>query len=165
MGEATSPVEAILPARSRQRVLLTRTLAILVGLVFVYAGGIKLIHPLQFASDITNYQIVPWAVAISLALYLPWLEIFCGLALIFYRLLEGALSLTIGLMLLFIGVSISAKARGLDITCGCFGSASSSLSFSWHFLLDLLLLAVLVYLWFSARRSRSRSLKGGAFAI
>ncbi|HEX4666101.1 MAG TPA: MauE/DoxX family redox-associated membrane protein [Chthoniobacterales bacterium] len=132
-------------------VIARRTLGFAAGAVFAYAGGLKLLDPVGFASDITNYQILPWAVAVRLAFYLPWLEMLCGLALIFHRLFDGALVLTGGLMLLFIGATISAKARGIDAACGCFGSASSGLSFTWHLLLDLGLLGILMALWFWPR--------------
>ncbi len=128
--------------------IVRRTLAVLAGAVFVYAGVLKLLDPLHFASDISNYQILPWSVAVRLAFYLPWLEVLCGLALIFQRLFAGALFLTSGLMLIFIGATVSAKARGIDVACGCFGSASGNLSFSWHLVLDVCLLGVLVLLWF-----------------
>ena len=128
--------------------IVRRTLAVLAGAVFVYAGGLKLLDPLRFASDIGNYQILPWSVAVRLAFYLPWLEVLCGLALIFHRLFTGALFLTAGLLLIFIGATISAKMRGIDVACGCFGSVSGNLSFSWHLVLDFGLLGVLALLWF-----------------
>ena len=103
--------------------IVRRILAFAVGAVFVYTGGLKLVDPVGFASDITNYQILPWPVAVRLAFYLPWLEVLCGLALIFHRLFEGALFLTGGLLLVFIAATVIAKARGIDVACGCFGSA------------------------------------------
>ena len=135
--------------------IVRRTLAVLAGGVFVYAGGLKLLDPLRFASDIGNYQILPWPVAVRLAFYLPWLEVLCGLALIFHRLFAGALVLTVGLLLIFIGATFSAKARGIDVTCGCFGSVSGNLSFSWHLVLDFCLLGILALLWFWPAPSQS----------
>jgi putative oxidoreductase len=135
--------------------IVRRTLAVLAGVVFVYAGCIKLLDPLRFASDIGNYQILPWPVAVRLAFYLPWIEVLCGLALIFHRLFAGALVLTAGLLLIFIGATFSAKARGIDVTCGCFGSVSGNLSFSWHLVLDFCLLGILALLWFWPARSQS----------
>jgi uncharacterized membrane protein YphA (DoxX/SURF4 family) len=125
-----------------------RVLAFAVGAVFVYAGVIKIFDPLRFASDITNYQIIPWAGAVWFAFFLPWLELWCGLALIFHRLFRGALVLTTCMMMVFIGASIAAKMRGIDVSCGCFGGASSNLSYTSHLFLDFCLLAVLLTLWF-----------------
>ena len=124
-----------------------RIVSILIGALFVYAGVIKVIDPVEFARDIDNYKMLPWPVAVWLALYLPWLEIFCGLALITRVLHRGGVFIVTGLMSLFIIASIVAKARGLDVSCGCFGHASQYLNFSWHLALDFLLLGGLLLLW------------------
>ncbi|MGI8890321.1 MAG: MauE/DoxX family redox-associated membrane protein [Chthoniobacterales bacterium] len=124
-----------------------RALAVVVGGAFVYAGALKALNPLLFATDIGHYQMLTWPIAVRVAFYLPWLEIFCGLALIFHRLFFGALVVTIGLMIAFLIATVTAKARGIDITCGCFGSATGNLSFSWHLALDFVLLAILGFLW------------------
>ena len=132
-----------------------RMVGLLVGALFVFAGLTKivdfqpfrLLDPMDFARDIDNYKILPWPICVQLALYLPWLEIICGLALIVRRLYSGALALLCALLLVFIGVSFAAKARGIDITCGCFGHVSDQLSFAWHMVLDLAILAAVVALW------------------
>ncbi len=119
---------------------------IIVGGIFIYAGAIKALDPIGFANDIDNYKILPWAIGVRLAFYLPWLEILCGIALIVRVLYRGGLSILTALTLIFIGATIVAKARGLDITCGCFGHASKSWSFTGHLALDLGILAALAVL-------------------
>jgi hypothetical protein len=84
---------------------------------------------------------------VRLAFYLPWLEIFCGLAVIFRFLYRGGLSILTALLAVFIGATIAAKLRGLDITCGCFGHASKNWNFSTHLVLDLLILAAALALF------------------
>ena len=118
----------------------------IVGGIFIYAGVIKALDPIRFASDIDNYKILPWTISVRLAFYLPWLEIFCGLALIARRLYLGGLSILTVLTSIFIIATIAAKIRGLDITCGCFGHASKNWSFSTHLALDFVLLAALFIL-------------------
>jgi putative oxidoreductase len=118
----------------------------IVGCIFIYAGVLKALDPIRFASDIDNYKILPWAISVRLAFYLPWLEILCGLALIVRRLYLGGLSILTALASIFILATIAAKIRGLDITCGCFGHASKNWSFSAHIALDLSLLAALIAL-------------------
>jgi putative oxidoreductase len=125
---------------------LWRIVDLIVGGVFIYAGVIKALDPIRFASDIDNYKILPWAISVRLAFYLPWLEILCGLALIARRLYLGGLSILTVLASIFILATIAAKIRGLDITCGCFGHASKNWSFSAHIALDLSLLAALIVL-------------------
>ena len=134
------------------RLVVGRALAVLAGAVFVYAGALKVRDPLQFASDLNNYRIIPWPVGVRLAFYLPWLEILCGLALIFHRVFAGALTITGTLMLTFIGATIWAKIQGIDVACGCFGTASSNLTLTWHLVLNSSILAVLIFLWLTRVR-------------
>ncbi len=122
-------------------------IAIIIGGLFVYAGAVKVMDPAEFARDINNYKMLPWQPSVWLALYLPWLEILCGLALLTRVLFRGAVFIVTALMTVFIIASLVAKARGLDITCGCFGHASQSLSFAWHLALDFALLGGLLLLW------------------
>ena len=123
-----------------------RAVDLIVAAVFIYAGAIKVLDPIRFAGDIDNYKILPWAIGVRLAFYLPWLEIFCGLALIARRLYLGGLSILTALICVFIVATVAAKVRGLDITCGCFGHASKNWSFSTHLALDLVLLGALLFL-------------------
>jgi putative oxidoreductase len=131
-------------------------LALLVAAVFVYAGILKILDPVGFARDVDNYKLLPWPAAVALGFFLPWLEIFCGIALITRRLYRGGLVILSALTAVFIAASIIAKARGLDISCGCFGHASKGWSFGWHLLLDFGLLAALMALLFAERRRSTR---------
>jgi putative oxidoreductase len=116
--------------------------------IFIYAGTLKILDPVQFAIDIDNYKILPWTISVGLAFYLPWLEIFCGLALIVRRLYLGGLSILTALVAVFLIAAIAAKVRGLDVTCGCFGHASQNWNFPAHLALDLAILGALLVLSF-----------------
>jgi putative oxidoreductase len=133
------------PVRGASRIV-WRIMDVIVGGVFVYAGAIKVLEPVQFATDIDNYKILPWPISVGLAFYLPWLEILCGLALILRRLYLGGLSILTGLVAVFLIATIAAKVRGLDITCGCFGHASQNWNFPAHLALDLAILGALLAL-------------------
>ncbi len=132
-----------------------RIVGLLLGAVFIFAGLTKIIDfqpfrvldPMDFARGIDNYKILPWWMSVKLALYLPWLEIICGLALVVRRLYSGAVALLLALLVVFICATIAAKARGIDSTCGCFGHVSDQLSFTWHMVLDFALLAAMIALW------------------
>ena len=133
-----------------------RIVDLIIAAIFIYAGVLKVIDPVQFAHDIDHYQILPWSMAVGLAFYLPWLEIFCGLALTFRLFYRGALSILTALVLVFLVSTIAAKVRGLDITCGCFGHASENWSFPAHLALDLAILASLSVLCYcSVARARA----------
>jgi len=118
--------------------------------IFIYAGALKAIDPVQFASDIDNYKILAWPVSVALAFYLPWLEILCGLALVFRFLYRGALSILSLSIVVFTLAIIAAKVRGLDITCGCFGHVSQHWSFPSHLATNLAILAGLLALLIKA---------------
>jgi len=92
-----------------------RIVDLILGGIFVYAGVTKALDPVQFANDIDNYKMLPWFVTVRLAFYLPWLEIFCGLAVIFRFLYRGGLSILTALLAVFIGATVAAKLRGLDL--------------------------------------------------
>jgi putative oxidoreductase len=132
--------------------IIWRIVDFIIAGVFVYAGTLKALDPVQFASDIDNYKILPWPVCVALAFYLPWLEILCGLGLVFRIVYRGALSILTALIVVFILATIAAKVRGLDISCGCFGHASKNWSFTAHVALDLILLAAAISLLGIRRR-------------
>jgi len=136
--------------KNRTSNILRRIVDLIVAGVFIYAGAIKALDPVQFANDIDNYKIFPWPISVALAFYLPWLEIFCGFALVVRLLYRGALSILTTLILTFTLMTIAAKVRGLDITCGCFGHASQNWSFPSHLATNLAILAALVVLSFKA---------------
>jgi hypothetical protein len=136
------------------RNIVWRIVNLVVGAIFIYAGAIKMLDPVQFANDIDNYKIFPWTFSAGLAFYLPWLEILCGLAVIFRFLYRGGLSILTALIVIFIGATIAAKARGLDITCGCFGHASKHWSFPSHMAVDVAIFGALLALYFSNRLAK-----------
>ncbi len=114
---------------------------LIIGGIFIYAGVIKVVDPLM----------LPWAIGVRLAFYLPWLEMLCGLALILRFFYRGGLFILSALTVIFIAASIIAKVRGLDITCGCFGHASNNWSFTTHLALDFAILIALIALWIASR--------------
>lgn len=133
-------------------------LRLLVAGVFLYAGGVKAWDTQQFALDVQNYQLTSWTVSIATAVYLPWLEIFAGLALLVRKLYAGALLALLGMTVVFLGAIGSAWARGLDITCGCFGKADIPVSYPEMIGRDLALMAAIgVLIWLEARRQRPQS--------
>src|SRR6266404_5305936 len=137
--------------KNRTSNILRRIVDLIVAGIFIYAGAIKALDPVQFASDIDNYKILPWPISVALAFYLPWLEIFCGFALIVRLFYRGALSILTVLILVFTLATTAAKIRGLDITCGCFGHASQNWSFPSHLATNLAILSALLALSFKAR--------------
>lgn len=125
-------------------------LRIAIGAMFVYASYYKILSPGSFAHQIYNYKILsPWAIN-PLALTLPWIQLLCGLALIFHRGAVAASILITGMLLVFQGALFSALVRNLNISCGCFnsgGSPATWLTFGRDFLFVVFGLVLTIHLW------------------
>ena len=98
---------------------------IVLGGVFIFASAHKVIDPSGFAEAIANYQILPGAFVNPAALLLPWIELVCGICLVFGVLVRGSALILTGLLLIFIAALGFSIFRGLDISCGCFSNNSS----------------------------------------
>src|SRR3954453_9918506 len=92
-------------------------LRIALGGLFIYAGASKLPDLEQFFWDVHHFGLTPWDVSLVLAMFLPWLEVVSGLALISSPLRAGALLIVTGLSAIFLGAIASGWWRGLDLTC------------------------------------------------
>jgi uncharacterized membrane protein YphA (DoxX/SURF4 family) len=89
------------------------------GIIFIYAGCIKLLEPKTFAVLIEAYGIVPQGLLMPLAVVLPALEVAGGIGLLCE--IEGSLAVITGLLVLFIAILGYGIRMGLDVDCGCFG--------------------------------------------
>ncbi len=119
--------------------------ALRVGLaiLFIAASYYKIMSPGAFAHQIYNYKILPFAMINPLAIVLPWLQLFCGLALLSNRGVKGA-SLLLVLMLFTFQIALaSALLRGLNISCGCFKSGGNAATW-WSFGRDFIFLILAV---------------------
>jgi uncharacterized membrane protein YphA (DoxX/SURF4 family) len=126
------------------------------GGAFIYAGRLKLPDLQAFFWDIHHYELTHPDVSLVIAFFLPWVEIFAGLALIVGRLYLGSIAICTALSALFLGAIGSAWYRGLDITCGCFGREDNATNFPKHIAIDAaMLLAALTLWWLYSRRPRS----------
>ncbi len=123
--------------------------------LFVWAGVLKAIDPLTTADTVRNYEIIddPWAIWVAVCL--PWLEILCGVAILFRVLYAGALFL-IGTMLVgFMGAIASVWIRGINVECGCFGATERDASYPVILLQDFgMLLIVFGLAWWERRLGR-----------
>jgi len=120
----------------------------IVALVFIYAGVGKILNPTGFAENIDNYRMLPYFLVTIMAAILPWLEVLCGLLLIFGKWLKGASLIVIAMNAVFIVAITSALLRGLDINCGCFSLAADSAKVGIMRLLEdvgLLIAGVIIY--------------------
>ncbi len=125
---------------------------VLSGLL-VWAGIVKALNPAAFAENIMGFRLVPWSIAVGLALYLPWLELMTALALLLPRWRAGALLITAMLFTGFALLWAITWGRGIDVTCGCFGGGGSS-SAIWSLARAVVLAAGAWFLWSAEMRIR-----------
>ena len=123
------------------RIALNACAAIL-AIVFIYAGGVKMMRPDLFLQDILSYRILDYRIAYFVAYGLPPLEIVCGLGVLLPRIRKESAFLIFSMMLVFAVALISAWVRGLDISCGCFGSSDTKANYPLLLLRDLALIGI-----------------------
>jgi len=123
-------------------------LRIVLGVLFVYAGAVKIQNPQNFADSVATFQILPFPLVSLFALGLPPFEIITGLLLMSgYQKNIASFGILILCCIFLVAIS-QAILRGLVIDCGCFGSSQPSpFETRKTFVRDLLLLgiAALVY--------------------
>ncbi|MGB3861677.1 MAG: MauE/DoxX family redox-associated membrane protein [Candidatus Aminicenantaceae bacterium] len=125
-----------------------------VGGVFIWAGLLKILDPLEFSQNIANYHVFSRDLSFLTALVLPWLEVLCGILVIlgiFRPASSFLLSGLLGVFLILITVTIF---RGLDVDCGCFGSIGRHVDYRL-LLTDIVLLYLTLNIFVSSLRSHS----------
>ena len=127
----------------------------ILGVTFMVASYHKIVSPAHFAKIIYGYYLFPGTAINIIAIVLPFLELFSGVALILGIYPRSAV-LILNLMLLgFITVLGINLARGQQFDCGCFSFTDSGYTYTAGQLLlrDVLLLAAgLQVLFFDSRR-------------
>jgi putative oxidoreductase len=106
-------------------ILLVTPVRIALGALFVFAAFLKLKDPQAFAEAVKAFKIFDLDTAAHLvvmaAFTVPWLEMLCGILLIFGLWTRAAALALTGLILAFTVGIISVLVRDLDVSCGCFG--------------------------------------------
>jgi uncharacterized membrane protein YphA (DoxX/SURF4 family) len=102
----------------------------LLGVVFVYLGFNKTLHPFEFLKLVRQYDVLHHHLALNFVVAtLPWFEIFCGLLLLLGVAPQGAAVLLLAMLLPFTGLILRralevGEAGGLSLCavrldCGC----------------------------------------------
>jgi len=120
----------------------------ILGITFIYASWHKITGPADFAKIIYGYQLVPDYLINLIAIFLPFVELFTGIALISGIYVRSS-SLIILCMLFFFIVAISINLiRGHEFDCGCFSPNKAGYFNSVQLLLfrDLIYFILGIYL-------------------
>lgn len=115
--------------------------------IFIYASLHKINFPADFADNIASYLIVPQVFVNPLAVFMPWMELVCGLFLLAgVRVRAASLLISVMLFLFTIAVTV-ALVRETPIGCGCFQNVGDPIS--WLTVLrDLTWLAMGLHVYF-----------------
>jgi uncharacterized membrane protein YphA (DoxX/SURF4 family) len=146
---------------NRTRTIFIWLARLAVAAVFLGACIAKIRDPEAFALAVHRYRILPGTWVNAVALFLPWLECTCGLALLTgpARLRAAGAFLISGMLAVFtIAISLNL-VRGIEASCGCFTTrADAAVSDTWNLLRNgaLLWLSVAVFLD-GFRRARAPS--------
>jgi uncharacterized membrane protein YphA (DoxX/SURF4 family) len=130
-----------------ERVVLV--LRVVLGLVFLAAGGLKVGHADVFAAEIAGFQLLPHALIAPLALLLPFLELMIGVYLILGLFTRFAAWFAALEMAVFAVAIASAVMRGISTSCGCFGPSDHATT-SWPEVgrdLGFALIAIVIAWW------------------
>lgn len=96
----------------------------LLAFIFIYAGAEKISDPDGFAISISNYRLLPVRSLNIFAITLPWIEVICGILLLFGVAVKENSAIIFSMLLVFTMAIIISLFRGLSIDCGCFGKGS-----------------------------------------
>ena len=116
----------------------------LLGGIFIIACVHKIVEPAKFAKIIYGYYLFPSVSINLLAITLPYLELFAGLALIL-GIYPRSAALIINTMLLAFIIAISINLlRGHAFDCGCFslGHATGTASVLQLLIRDVVCFAI-----------------------
>lgn len=124
------------------------------GAVFLWAGGTKIVNPHDFATIISNYQLLPDLLVNIVAVWLPWIEVLCGILLICGLWVEGSLVVINTLIIIFIAALISNWIRGIDVDCGCFAVTveEGESNYFLDVIRDIVLLLIGMFIFYSRIR-------------
>lgn len=138
------------------------------GLVFVYAGAVKLAEPRAFAEVVGAYGLLPAGLVTPMAVLLPAAEVLAGIGLVLDK--RGSLAAIGAMTVMFIVVLAYGIGLGLDVDCGCYGPGDPE-GEAFHglrqaLLRDIGMLSVVVYVhwWrrFKAALPGIRIRRGGS---
>jgi uncharacterized membrane protein YphA (DoxX/SURF4 family) len=120
---------------------------LVLGMVFMYAGTVKLLDPKAFARIISRYDVIPDLLLPVAAIGLPVLELLAGIGVIL--VVRGSLSLLFTLLVFFAAVLWYGILKDLKVDCGCFSLEElKSQAGLWQaFYRDLMMLGGVIFVY------------------
>ncbi|MDF7809050.1 MauE/DoxX family redox-associated membrane protein [Pontiellaceae bacterium B12219] len=105
--------------------------ACLIVAATLLSGYHKILYPADFALSVYRFHLLPDFLVNIASLYFQWLEIVCGIVLLFIpKFRVAALWIAGGLLVVFSGAIGISLVRGTAFSCGCFSNAPDALPMS-----------------------------------
>jgi uncharacterized membrane protein YphA (DoxX/SURF4 family) len=135
------------------RYLLVLSRLLLATIFFISAYG-KLVDIERYSVDVVHqFDILPMVLARPFGLVMPFVELLCGLGLLFGVLTRlSAMGVALMSLAFFIAKSV-VLAQGRDLNCGCFGAIVEALASATIFM-DIPMIALALFIMFAPDRSR-----------
>lgn len=129
----------------------------ILGITFIYASFHKIIAPADFARILYGYDLFPGVLINLIAIVLPFVELFSGLALILGIYPRSAALIVNGMLLGFIIALSINLVRGHEFDCGCFWSGQTEYTSSVELLLvpDIIYFVLALQVFLYGRRRRA----------
>jgi uncharacterized membrane protein YphA (DoxX/SURF4 family) len=154
-----------------QSTWLAARLEVILGCVFILASIHKIMDPPDFAQMLYNYKMTPGFLINLIAIYLPWMEMVAGVALVLGLAgRRGAAAIVGVLLLVFSAAIVFNLARGNPIDCGCFeGSTDKTsrelyLEMWWVLIRDILMILMVIQIFMAGVLKSSTPPPGEATA-
>ncbi len=128
-------------------------LRIVFATILIYAASSKIIDPVSFADNVSQYRVVGPELSLWTAVFIPCLELVLAICLITGIWLYPAVLTNAFLMFIFLILIFQAYARGLDIECGCF-TQDGEANIDWFKISENILFFIgsLVLLWLTSHK-------------
>jgi hypothetical protein len=132
------------------------------GGVFLYAASSKIADPRPLITIIWGYRLLPNGPINMIAIFMPWMELLIGLAMVTGVKRRAGALWAWALLTGFIGALAINAIRGLDVACGCFSSSATETHNAWLLVLrdTPMWLAALVMVLFPPTPAGSQAQSG-----
>ena len=118
----------------------------LLGALLVVAGALKIGHPVDLASAIAGFRLLPPELVAPLAVVLPYFEVLLGLYLLAGLFTRVVAWIAAAQFAIYAAAIASAVLRGIPANCGCFGPGDTAVADWPHVAFDLALAAVAAFI-------------------
>lgn len=112
------------------------------ALVFMFAGGSKVLQPVLFKAVIQSYYAIPDGLAVLLAIAVPWVEIMAALSLLVNWKVRYSSGLIAVMSVYFLGLMLLNYGQVLPFGCGCFGFNGAELVGIFHIAREFIILCL-----------------------